>query len=407
MTVNSWDVYQRRINQNGSTQKDRLIANSQRTITDKFSNTSELITINGTSQEVQITDENSLFKNPNKKRLLCKPDENINIGDLIVWDSEYWLCTDTDDIEIYVRGIIEKCNNNLKYLSSTGDVVSIPCIITDRILMDVKENKYYILPDNKIWVIVGFNVSLLYYLTLFLGSSLDTIIVDQRFIFGGNAYKVEAIDNITKTGLITFKMCFDDIVQDDNTTLGIANYTSRTHTYSVNILNIDTDITLGNTLQLELECKDNDVVVVNPSVAYSLETGSTGYISVNASGLISTIATGSGNILTTWNSSTDTINIDCVASAVTASYVYSLVGNVQPDNEIKYNQQKVFTANKYYSTGSIVTGSVFDFSVTLSTGASSSNYLLTISSDNTCALKCLQYSNNITLVAICDAIPTS
>jgi hypothetical protein len=432
MTADPWEVYQRRINQNGSTQKDRFITNTQRTIIDKFSNTSELVTINGTSQEVQIIDENSLFKNPNKKRLLCKPDETISVGDLVVYDSENWLCTDTDDIEIYIRGIIEKCNSNLKYLDSTetatstwdeddildettifdesytynegadatillsdllgvaesASIIVAPCIITDKILLDAKENKYYILPDNKIWVIVG------------TGTDTTSITVGQRFLLGGNAYKIEAIDNITKPGLITFKMCFDNVIEDDSQTLGIANYTSRLHSYVVTILNgADADIQVGNTLQLELECTDNDVVVTSPTVTYSLVTGSTGYISVGITGLVSGIATGSGSVVATYSNATDSININVVASAVTASYVYSLVGNIQPDNEVKYNQTKTYTANKYYSTGTVVTGSVFTFSTILSTGASSSNYLLTTSSDNTTTLKCLQYPYSISLVA--------
>jgi hypothetical protein len=397
MSRDFWSTYKNRLNQSGSNQKDRLVTNTQRVITDKFSNSPsvETVTINGVSQEVRITDENSLFKNPNKKRLLCKPDENINPGDLVVWDSENWLCTDVDDLEVYIRGIIEKCNNYLKYLDSTGDVVSISCIVTDRILMDAKENDYYILPDNKIWVIVDSN------------SDSTPIEVFQRFLLSGTAYKIEGVDNLTKPGLIVFKMCLDTIVQDDNEVLGIANYYSNLHTYSISILNgIDADITLGNSLQLELECKDNDTVVVSPVVTYSLITGSTGQITISSGGLISAIALGSGSVKAIYNSSVDTIGIDIVAGVVN-NFTYALLANYEPSNEVKFNQTKIFTAHKYYSTGTEVTGSVFDFSVTLNTGSSSNNYLLTTSSDTTCTLKTLEYPFTVTLVASDDAIPAN
>jgi hypothetical protein len=393
MTVNSWDVYLRRINQNGSSQKDRLVANAQRIITDNFSNSPsfETVTINGTSQEVNIVDENSLFKNPNKKRILCKPDETISNGDLVVWDSENWLCTDTDDIEVYVRGIIEKCNNNLKYLSSVGATVTVPCIISDRILLDAKENKYYILPNNEIWVIVDSN------------SDSTPIDVDQRFLLSGNAYKVEAIDNITKPGLITFKMCFDSIVEDDNTSLGIANYTSMSHTYAILILNgSEINLSLGSSLQLEIECTDNDEVVTSPTVAYSLLTGSTGFISVSTSGLVSGAVLGSGSVKATYSSSTDSIAINIVTST-TSLFTYNLVANIEPSNEIKYNQTKSYMAHKYYSTGTEVTSSQFTFTVTLGTSSNTSNFLLSTSSDNSANLKCLEYVHGITLVATDDS----
>lgn len=389
MSRDFWSIYQNRLNQNGTNQKDRLITNAQRTIINQFSNSPsyQIITINGTSQEVQITDENSLYKNPNKKRLLCKPDENINTGDLVVWDSENWLCTDVDDLKIYKRGIIEKCNNSLKYLDSTGDIVTIQCIVTDRILMNAKENDYYILPDNEIWVVVDSN------------SDATSIITEQRFILNGNAFKVKSIpDNVTKPGLIVLKMCSDAINENDYVTGSICDYYNNLHVYSVSILNGNSvQMTLNSSLQLELECKDNDTVVTNPTVNYSLVTGSTSFISISTSGLVSGALIGSGSIIVNYASSTDNININIVTAA-TATYTYALLANIEPSNEIKYNQTKSYVAHKYYSTGTDVTGSQFTFAVTLNTGASSSNYLLT-SSDTIANLKCLEYPYSISLIA--------
>lgn len=397
MAKDSWQVYQDRLNRSGITPKDRLITNAQRVINNQFTNSPsyQIVTINGVSQEVQIIEENILYKDSNKKRLLCKPSETISVGDIIVWNSENWLCTDTDNIEVYKKGIIEKCDDNLLYLDSAGELVTVPCVVNDRILMNVEENRYYILPDNQVWVVVGDN------------DDSAAIAEDMRFLLGGKAYKVVAIDNITRNGLITFKMHFDSIVEDDNTALGIANYTSRLHTYMITILNgASMEITLGDNLQLQVECTDNDEVVTSPDITYSLATGATGIVSVSTSGLISADTLGSGTIVATYNEETDSINVDVVAGVV-ENFVYSLVGNIQPDNEVKYNQTKNYVATKKYSTGTEVTGSMFEFSIVLGTGASSSNYLLTTSSDTQCALKGLQYPYSISLVATDQDIPAN
>ena len=389
MSKDHWQTYRNRLNKNGLNQKDRIIANTQRTIIDQFSNSPSYyeVTVNGISQDVQIIEDSASRKDSEKKRIICKPNDDLNIGDAIVWDSNDWLCTDIDDVQIYIRGIIERCNNNLIYLDSDGEIITVPCVITNKILMNQKENDYYILPDNKIMVMVADN------------DDSKEITVDSRFLLGSNAFKVESIDNITKPGIITLKMHFDSITQNDNKDLGIANYYSNLQTYTIKILNGDeVDITLGESLQLVLECTENDVVVIDPYVEYSLSTGSTGYISVDASGVISADALGSGSVIAYYKDVTDYIDIDVVAGVV-ENYIYDIVGSIQPENEIKYNQTKTYTAYKYYNTGTEVTGS-FEFTVTLGTGASSSNYLLTTSTDDSVTLKCLQYPYTISLVAV-------
>lgn len=389
MSKDHWQTYRNRLNKNGLNQKDRIIASTQRTIIDQFSNSPSYheVTVNGISQYVQIIEDSISRRDSEKKRIICKPNDDLSIGDAIVWDSNDWLCTDIDDVEIYIRGIIERCNNNLIYLDSDGEIITVPCVITNKILMNQKENDYYILPDNKIMVMVADN------------DDSKEITVDSRFLLGSNAFKVESIDNITKPGIITLKMHFDSITQNDNKDLGIANYYSNLQTYTIKILNGDeVDITLGESLQLVLECTENDVVVIDPYVEYSLSTGSTGYISVDASGVISADALGSGSVIAYYKDVTDYIDIDVVAGVV-ENYIYDIVGSIQPENEIKYNQTKTYTAYKYYNTGTEVTGS-FEFTVTLGTGASSSNYLLTTSTDDSVTLKCLQYPYTISLVAV-------
>ena len=391
MVKNSWTSYQNRLNRSGATQKDRLIYNAQRVIEDQFTNSPSYhsVTVNGITQDVQI------IKDSNKKRLLCKPGDTIGMGNLVVWDSVNWLCVDTDTDGLYQRGVIQKCDGYLKYLDSAGELVEVPCVINDRILMNVEENRYYLLPENQLWVIVGDD------------DESSAISVDQRFLLGSNAYKVVAVDNITRPGIITFKMHTDSITQNDNKNLGIADYYSNLRTYEIVILNGDSvEITLNNTLQLETECTNNSVLVTAPTIIYSLVTGATGVIGISASGVVSADALGSGSIIATYNEATDLINVDVVAGVV-ENFTYSLLANIEPSGELKYNQTKTYSATKRYSTGTEVTGSTFEFTVALSTGASTSNYLLTTSADAECTLKCLQYPYSITLIATDQDIPAN
>jgi len=195
-------------------------------------------------------------------------------------------------------------------------------------------------------------------------------------------------------------MCFDAVISDDNLTLGIANYTSRSHSYNLVILNgSEINLTLSSNVQLDVQVTDNDEVVTSPSLVYSLITGSTSYLTVSTSGLVNGLVLGTGSVKASYNTSTTDSILVHIVTAATSSFVYSISADIQPSNEVKYQQSKIYQAHKKYFTGTDVTGTVFNFSVNLGTGSSTGNFTLATSSDTECTILALQYPYNITLVA--------
>lgn len=250
--MGTYDLF-RTIAKSDLTSKERTIEQMQYDILADFydSPSYQSVTINNTSRDVQILDENAITKNPNKKRILCKPDEDINIGDDIVWNSEHWLCTNVDsDKTVYAKGIIERCNNTLKFYKNKV-LYSLPCIFTD-ISIDMEESKFMNLP-------IG------HYLIYISAGTIIKSDINLRFILNDAAYKIEGISNATN-GIVKIELVDDEITPDDNLTLGIANYfnnqlieiPSTDETY-VTLTPYDNTLILGRTLELTAHTFTNNV----------------------------------------------------------------------------------------------------------------------------------------------------
>ena len=80
-----WNDYQAR---RGLDRKTLYVNNMKNTISTEFKNSTSynLVKINNVDRDVRIVEENSIIKNPNKKRLLCYPDETISVGNIILWN---------------------------------------------------------------------------------------------------------------------------------------------------------------------------------------------------------------------------------------------------------------------------------------------------------------------------------
>jgi len=127
------------------------------TISTEFKNSTSynLVKINNVDRDVRIVEESSIVKNPNKKRLLCYPDETISVGDIILWDSENWICTETDTTsQVSDVGIISKSNNTLTiYKNNTS--YQIPCIISKSLSLNTEDNQYIETVDNSLFLTVS------------------------------------------------------------------------------------------------------------------------------------------------------------------------------------------------------------------------------------------------------------
>lgn len=178
------------------------------------------VKINDVSQDVIIIEENSLNRKPDTKIIITKPDENINVGDLITWDSKYWLCIETDlNKLVYTKGVIGYCSNTISFQDSTLTKQTIPCIIEDKNSQTsdgLDETKHLILADDMILVTISNN------------DVTKQISLNQRFIFNNSeyeVYKVTDIKSLVRPGLLLIIMKKDQYQASvDNLEENIADY---------------------------------------------------------------------------------------------------------------------------------------------------------------------------------------
>jgi hypothetical protein len=168
-----------------------------------------LVYINGsiTATGVNIVEESSLNKNPNKKRILMKPEDSLSVGNTCVWNNNNWLVTDLDDDNgIYTVGIIEKCNNTLTIQTGVTETItgydsmgrpiitsiptydSFPCIEISGLNVNRRTN-------------LDEPVNLPFSRTIITITLTDKIQIDMEFVMNNNKYKI--IDmSYSRTGLL-------------------------------------------------------------------------------------------------------------------------------------------------------------------------------------------------------------
>jgi hypothetical protein len=332
----NWSLYERRLKIDGETFKDRQINSLKDAILEDFEDSPSFhsVKINDIDRGVQILDENAINKNPNKKRVLCKPDEDINTGDEIFWKNKYWLCTNVDsDKEIYAKGIIEKCNNTLKWQTSTGEIKEYPCIITDKTSVysdGLDTNRYITIGDDQILITIQNN--------------FDTIQleVDKRFIFNhskNDIYKLSKVQSLIQEGILYLTMTKDQFGVNDNLDLNLADYVQNN--FVVTITNGDTvSLNISDTLQLVCELRNNGVVVENPTITY--QSSDITKATVSSTGLITAISTGVVTITATSNNVNDSIEVT-VEEVVADNYSIGITGS----NSIYQGQSKSYSCVVY------------------------------------------------------------
>ena len=210
-----WNLYKSRIDMYGYKTKSGMVDYMNNSISDEFEMNPSyyLVLKNSTNANCWVVDESAINKNPNKKRIIMKPDEDISVGDLITisdWNNSNWLCTNCDpDNEIYNSGIIEKCNNQLNFMIAATPY-TYPCIIMDKSSQysdgtDAKE--YLVLVDDQILVIVSED------------DYTSTLKPNNRFIFNNKySFLITKINNLTQTqrGLLYLTMKFVEKSENDD-----------------------------------------------------------------------------------------------------------------------------------------------------------------------------------------------
>jgi len=368
-----WTDYQAR---RGQDRKTLFTDNMKNLVSTEFENSTsyELVKISGIDRKTRIVEESSIIKNPNRKRLLCFPDEIISIGEIVEFDSSNWICVNGDTTsKISDVGIIERCNNNtLQFYDSSSTLHSIPCIISKGSI-SLDEQKIISTLDSEIAIQIS-NTSI-----------TRQIPMNYVFKIGMRNYTVTDINDITVNGLLLIKMVYSEVEQ-------------VFPSYSLTILNGDLiQVNENDSLTINAQVKiDGIIPSIMPSLVFS--SSDIAVATINSSTGVVTILD-VGNVVFSCKmannlSVMDEISVEIVSDVVD-NYTYSLIGNVLPDTEIKTGVTKIYTAHKF-NNGIEIMNAIFDFSIIAGTTPSSA-YVFSVLSGNSCSIKCNSYTYYVTL----------
>ncbi|MDF2951044.1 MAG: hypothetical protein K0S18_627 [Anaerocolumna sp.] len=235
------DKYTARINLMGSTKRERDLNRLKQTILNDAPQTLSCKDVKiGDVDRKLIINESTI---PYKKDLITLPNENILVGDYVIWENETWLAIEADsDDEIYTTGKMQLCNYNLKWQDSTGTILSYPCIDETTLSVGLDEGNVITTPNSTHKIKLPFDFMI----------DDSTVEVPQVFVIS-NPNRTEF--KYGDKGIIELTMKADNYnALTDNIALGVCNYFSPTTppepspiNYTMTITH-DMDLIVNNTL---------------------------------------------------------------------------------------------------------------------------------------------------------------
>lgn len=280
-----FEIQKQRMLADGKTIRDAKVTSTERMIVSSFedSPTYEEVFVNNSKYPLgaRIVADT---KNPAIKYIIMNPNDTLQAGDVIKRkNNSLWICTATDPNAVYTKGFIEECNIYLKWIDEFGLIQSQPSIFyfNTRSNFGVLEDKVMTVPDGRRQT------------TLQKNEHTIKIRRGNRFIIGGEAFKVIDCDSVSDKGLVNLGFESDQIDPAvDNIELGIANYFRDLAGYSISILNGEfASIGVNQTLQVNVQVKNNENIIKDALVTFSCSDNS--IAEINESGLLSPFQTGS------------------------------------------------------------------------------------------------------------------
>lgn len=322
----NWSIYEKKLNINGTSIRDRQINSMKSSITNDFqyspSYRSAYFNSSQTATNIQVIDTIKA----NIKTIVMMPEEHINVGDILVFDGFKWLCTEVDKADpVNEYGIVNQINNTLKFYNQnyiSSQLFEIPCIFTDGSI-DMQEGRFMSLSSGHYQVIIP-------------SGTITKSDLSLRFILNDAPYKIEGISNATN-GLVKIELVDDVFNESDNRELGVADWAKYQHVYTISILNGNSiSLNQDQPIQLNVECRNNDIIVENPQITYS--SSNTNIAIISNTGLISYVATGTATITATYSNVSDTIQLNCVLP-LQNNYSVEITG----ENSISLGQQETYS----------------------------------------------------------------
>lgn len=368
----NWDLYESRLNKNGSNTRDRQINYMKDGIINSFKSTPSFREVYFNNEtiitEVQITDTLDY----NIKTVLMKPNENIFIGDMLYFDNNNWLCTKIDFTNpVYEIGTVQKCNNTIN-LYKNNMLYKIPIVVESGVRLfqlGSEDSKFITTPSTLIVVRIPFN-------EITMGIKRGDI-----YKIGVQNWKVEDVNDIIEQGLLIVRMEYSQESQEE-------------YNYNLTILNGDSiQISQSQSLIINAQLTKNDIIVPSPSLVYTSSDESIATIDNN--GLVDVLGIGNvvfSVILENDISITASISVEIIADEVD-NFTYLLTSTSLPDDEIIMSQFKDYEIQKY--NNGVLVNQDFTFNVV---GDKSTYELINIDGNN-CRVKALKGGFTITLRA--------
>lgn len=155
-----------------------------------------------------------------ESNLLTKPGEKIEVGNLVKWQDNFYLCSLVENNKtVNYKGILKKCNGILKWQDANGFIYEEPCILIDKTSVysdGLSKTQYMWMGTDQISATVQTNIN------------TKKISSNKRFIFKNdknNIYEITRSDDMLNEGLSTFvckKSLYNSLT--DRLDLNLANY---------------------------------------------------------------------------------------------------------------------------------------------------------------------------------------
>ena len=176
------------------------------------------------------------------------------IGTRYRFNNNIWICFSTDNIKTTTASIyVRRCNNTLKMQNEFGVIHEEPCYI------DYSVTETQIFKDYSVDIARG---RIVVYCQL--NKYTENTNINDRFIFGKDAYRVRFRTRFDRrytydessTDLLYLQLEYDNVAEDDNIVLGVANY--KNYHFELNTIDsiksvvndtghIDVSLTKGDT----------------------------------------------------------------------------------------------------------------------------------------------------------------
>lgn len=298
----------------------------------------------------------------------------INIGDYIKLKDKIWIVySDVDNNRIYEKGMIRKCNHNLKWVDNKGNIQKYPAFVRN-------ETRYTSGERVDLFIREGNTLE-----SILLPSDENTreITNGKRFIINNHVWRVTKVDWDVE-GLVSL-VCEENKFNPatDNEELGIADYYNDIHTYKLNILNKNPILSTINTpITLEIQAFDNDVIDENPELEFIISNNS--IISIEDNKIIP-LSKGNCELTVKYHNVQSNVSVNVIEQEV-KQYTVEISGNAY----IKWGRQATYTAI-FKESGQVYTNTC-SFYLTDKDGNNTN--LATIVSQDTNTASCVVKANS-------------